>query len=54
MNLKLFFEAILKFILGVIIIGLLLFLTAGDLNYSNGWLFMGVLFIPMFIDDKVT
>ena len=49
MNLKLFFEAILKFILGVIIIGLLLFLPAGDLNYFNGWLFMGVLFIPMFI-----
>lgn len=49
MNLKLFFEAILKFVLGVIIIGLLLFLPAGDLNYFNGWLFMGVLFIPMFI-----
>lgn len=49
MNLKLFFEAILKFILGVIIIGLLLFLPAGDLGYFNGWLFIGVLFIPMFI-----
>ena len=48
MNLKLFFEAILKFILGVIIIGLLLFLPAGDLGYFNGWLFIGVLFIPMY------
>ena len=49
MNKKLFFEAILKFILGVILIGLLLFVPAGTLNYSNGWLFMGLLFIPMFI-----
>ena len=49
MNLKLFFEAILKFTLGVIIVGLLIFLPAGTLNYLNGWLLMGILFIPMFI-----
>lgn len=49
MNSKLFFEAILKFILGFIVIGLLLFLPAGDIDYYNGWLFMGILFIPMFI-----
>jgi len=49
MNKKLFFEAIIKFILGVILIGLLLFVPAGTLNYSNGWLFMGLLFIPMFV-----
>ena len=49
MNKKLFFEAILKFISGVILIGLLLFVPAGTLNYSNGWLFMGLLFIPMFV-----
>ena len=49
MNKKLFFEAILKFILGVILIGLLLFVPAGTLNYLNGWLFMGLLFIPMFV-----
>ena len=49
MNLKLFLEAIFKFILGFIMIFLLLFIPAGDLNYVNGWLFMGVLFIPMFI-----
>ena len=49
MNIKLFLEAILKFILGVIIIGLLLFLPANSINYWNGWLFMGLLFIPMFI-----
>ena len=49
MNIKLFFEAIIKFILGVVIIGLLIFLPANTINYWNGWLFMGLLFIPMFI-----
>ena len=46
---KLFFQAITKFILGVLIIGLLLFLPANTINYWNAWLFMGLLFIPMFI-----
>lgn len=49
MNKKLFFEAIFKFILGVILIGLLIFLPAGTFKYLNGWIFMGVLFIPMLI-----
>lgn len=49
MSIKLFFEAITKFILGVLIIGLLLFVPADTVNYWNGWLFMGLLFIPMFI-----
>ena len=48
-NIKLFFEAIIKFILGVVIIGILIFLPANTINYWNGWLFMGLLFIPMFI-----
>ena len=49
MSKRLFFEAIFKFLLGVILIGLLVFLPAGTLSYFNGWLFMGLLFIPMFI-----
>ena len=49
MNVKLFFEAIIKFILGVVIIGILVFVPANTINYWNGWLFMGLLFIPMFI-----
>ena len=49
MSVKLFFEAIIKIILGVVIIGLLIFLPAGTFNYFNGWLLMGILFIPMFI-----
>ena len=49
MNIKLFVEAIVKFIFGVLMIGVLIFLPANTINYWNGWLFMGLLFIPMFI-----
>ena len=49
MNTKLFFNAIIKYLLGVLIVGLLLFLPAGSFYYYNGWLFMGLLFIPMFV-----
>ena len=49
MSVKLFFQAIVKFILGILIIGLLLFIPANTINYWNGWLFMGVLFVPMLI-----
>lgn len=49
MSIKLFFQAITKFIFGVILIGLLIFWPANTINYWNGWLFMGLLFIPMFI-----
>ena len=53
MDIKLFFQAIVKFTLGVLIIGLLLFIPANTINYWNGWLFMGLLFIPMFIAGVV-
>ena len=49
MNLKLFLSAIIKYLFGIIIIGALLFIPAGTLSYWNGWLFMGLLFIPMFL-----
>lgn len=49
MNKKLFLQAIIKYIFGVIIIGALLFIPANTFEYWNGWLFMGLLFIPMFI-----
>ena len=45
----LFVQAIWKFALGVILIGLLLFLPAGSFAYWNAWLFMAVLFVPMFL-----
>lgn len=46
-------EAIIKFASGVILIGLLLFLPAGTIRWKNGWLLMGVLFIPMFLAGMV-
>lgn len=46
---KLLFQAIFKFILGVLMVVLLLFLPAGTFNFWNAWLLMGLLFIPMFI-----
>ena len=44
----LFVQAVCKFLLGGVIVGLLLFLSAGSLHYWQGWLLMGILFIPMF------
>ena len=48
MTIKLFIQAIVKFLLGVALVGLLIFLPAGSLTFFNGWLFMGILFVPMF------
>ena len=45
---QLFLQAVGKFLLGVILVGLLLFLPAGSLQYWQGWLLMGILFVPMF------
>jgi len=49
MDIKLFFQAIIKFLLGLLIIGALLFISANSFEYWNGWLFIALLFIPMFI-----
>lgn len=49
MTKELFFQAILKFVLGVAITGMLIFLPAGTFHFWNAWLFMGTLFIPMFL-----
>lgn len=49
MSAKLFFQAIIKFVLGIVLVGGLIFLPAGSLCFVNGWLLMGVLFIPMLI-----
>ena len=39
---KLFFQSITKFLLGIIILGLLIFLPAGSFHYWQGWLLMGI------------
>ncbi len=46
---KLFAQAISKYLLGVILVGTILFLPAWSFSYWNAWLFMGILFVPMFI-----
>lgn len=46
---KLLLNASLKFILGFVLMGLLLFLPAGTIQYWNAWLFLFLLFIPMLL-----
>ena len=49
MTLKLFISAVIKFLSGLVLVGSLIFLPAGTLAFSEGILFMAVLFIPIFI-----
>ena len=46
---KLLINALTKFICGLILVGLLIFLPAGTIHYTGGWLLVGLLFIPMLI-----
>ena len=46
---KLLIEALTKFTCGLLLVGLLIFLTAGTLSYTYGWLLVGLLFGPMLI-----
>ena len=49
MDKRLFIQAIIKFIFGIVLVGAIIFIPAGSLDYWNGILFMGILFIPMFV-----
>ena len=49
----LFLSALAKFAAGVLLVGALIFLPAGTLAYPQGWLLMGILFVPMFIAGLV-
>ena len=49
MDAKLFIQAIEKFLGGLPMVGLLLFVPAGTLAYRQAWLLIGILFVPMFI-----
>ena len=44
---RLLFNALTKYVMGLLLVGALLFLPAGTLGYANGWLFIGLLFAPM-------
>lgn len=46
---KLFVNAIVKYLSGFILIAALLFVPAGSLNFIKGWIFIGLLFVPMLI-----
>jgi protein-S-isoprenylcysteine O-methyltransferase Ste14 len=50
---KLFLSALIKFTVGLALVGLLIFLPAGTLNFTYGWLFMGLLFVPMLLAGVV-
>ena len=49
MDKNLLIQALAKVSLGVVLMGLLLFLPAGSFRYWQGWLLMGILFVPMFV-----
>ncbi len=49
MSKELFIKAITRYFAGLILVCLLLFIPAGTINFINGWIFIGILFIPMFI-----
>ena len=46
---KLLISALTKYLAGLVMVGLLLFLPAGTFHYPNGWLFCGLLFLPMLV-----
>ena len=46
---NLFKQALIKYIAGLVLVGLLVFLPAGTFEYAGGWLFMGLLFVPMLV-----
>lgn len=46
MTCELFFKAIVRYLSGVVLLGVLLFLPAGTLGFQRGWLFMGGIVHP--------
>ena len=53
MDQKLFFRAFTAFLTGLLLVGILLFLPAGSFSYWQGWLLIGILFIPMLIAGAI-
>ena len=46
---KLAISALIKFIFGVLIVGILIFVPAGTIRFFNGWLLMSLMFVPIII-----
>lgn len=53
MDSKLFLQAVTKFLGGLLLVGLLLFVPAGTFAFWQAWLLLGILFVPMFIAGLV-
>ena len=53
MNVKLLVKALVRFIFRVVICAVLLFVPVGTLNYPNAWLFLALLFIPIFLEGVI-
>ena len=51
---KLAIRALIKFLLGSVLVGAMLFVPAGSMHYPNAWLFLGLLFLPMLIFGTAT
>ena len=52
-KMKLMASAGIKLLMGLVLVGLLIFLPAGTMDYPHGWLFIAVLFVPMTIAGVV-
>ncbi len=46
---KLLLQALTKFVCGLALVGVLLFLPAGTFGFLKGWLFVGLLFVPILV-----
>ncbi len=46
---RILLKALAKFVFGFLLVMILVFLPAGSFDYWNGWVFIGILFIPMFV-----
>lgn len=53
MDSKLFVQAITKFLMGLLLVGILIFLPAGTFAFWQAWLLIGILFLPMFFAGLV-
>lgn len=53
MTKELLANALIKYFAGVLLVGALVFVPAGTLDYFGGWLFMAILFVPMFFAGLV-
>ncbi len=54
MDSRLLTQSLVKFFLGVVVLGLLLFLPAGSFRYWQGWLLIGILSMPLVLASPIS